>query len=285
MYKINNKSSRKNKKSNRNNKKLTNIATLQSETNSDMPKRNMSAFILIALVVFFLWIGPPFSQILVVVLTLQLCVEVSTLFWNHYSPKGIAIFVASLLSVLIFSVLLWEALGSFEGVRVLIWVCITVLASDASALFAGRYFKGWHPVPCISPHKTLSGYIGGYIGGMSATLLFLLASHLLPHLFSYFPRGIAGISPSWSLALLTLGVVFFGQVGDLFQSVAKRFWGVRDSGDLIPGHGGMWDRVDSLVLAFLGLSLISGTLWDSLVNCFQFSPLAGGYVTWIETFF
>jgi phosphatidate cytidylyltransferase len=113
---------------------------------------------------------------------------------------------------------------------VVTWVC------DTAAMFGGRAFGGPKLAPTVSPGKTRSGSVAGLLGGLIVAPVFALA---------VFPRvGLA--VPLWQLVAVAavLGVV--GQVGDLAESLLKREAGVKDSSHLIPGHGGVLDRLDSL---------------------------------------
>ncbi len=113
---------------------------------------------------------------------------------------------------------------------VVTWVC------DTAAMFGGRAIGGPKLAPAVSPGKTRAGSIAGIIGGLAIAPLFALA---------VFPR--VGVTVGLGALLIiaaVLGVV--GQVGDLAESLFKREAGVKDSSALIPGHGGVLDRLDSL---------------------------------------
>lgn len=126
-----------------------------------------------------------------------------------------------------------------------LWVFAMVWATDIGAYFAGRAFGGAKLAPRISPSKTWSGLFGGMIAAL------ILGATLGDR------AGIEGV-PLWIGAPLGL----LAQLGDLFQSWMKRRAGVKDSGTLIPGHGGVFDRVDGLipVAALLGLLAVTGQL-------------------------
>lgn len=114
-----------------------------------------------------------------------------------------------------------------------------VWTADIAAYFAGRTFGGPLLAPRISPKKTWSGAIGGLMGGVLAALGVAL---------------MAGIAIRPGLLLAAAVVVIASQIGDLFESAVKRHFGVKDAGQLIPGHGGMMDRLDGfLVAAFCAL--------------------------------
>ena len=113
----------------------------------------------------------------------------------------------------------------------------TTFGSDTTAFFVGRVLGRHHLAPLISPKKTWEGAIAGVFGAMIVSLLFTLPIPLnLP--LSY-----------GQAVLLGLLVSVFGQFGDLVESLLKRNVGVKESGKLIPGHGGFLDRMDSVVFA------------------------------------
>jgi phosphatidate cytidylyltransferase len=131
------------------------------------------------------------------------------------------------------------------------FIFMLVFGLDTAAYFGGRQFGGWPLAPKISPKKTVSGAICG-----------LLATIALAFVFKAIPSGTGAPSPEvaawWNLGaqldwtdLLWLGLCigFLGQLGDLVESAFKRWGGVKDSGSIIPGHGGFLDRFDSLLLA------------------------------------
>ena len=125
------------------------------------------------------------------------------------------------------------------GMTAALWVFGMVWATDIGAYFAGRAFGGARLAPKISPSKTWSGLIGGMVAAL------VVGSTVADR------GGITGL-PLW--IGLVMGLV--AQLGDLGQSWMKRRAGVKDSGKLIPGHGGLFDRVDGL----LPVALILGGL-------------------------
>lgn len=128
--------------------------------------------------------------------------------------------------------LLWirERADSADGLRLVLWVFIVVWSVDIGAYFSGRAIGGPKLAPSISPGKTWAGFYGGVA---AATLL----------------GGAWALSARLHLALLLLGPLFAAaaQGGDLFESWMKRRAGVKDSGRWLPGHGGVFDRVDGLL--------------------------------------
>ena len=120
------------------------------------------------------------------------------------------------------------------------WVFLALFAtfgSDTAAYFTGKAIGRHKLAPQISPGKTWEGAIAGVIGGIVIGLLFTLDTPLqLPLTY-------------WQAILLGALISVFGQVGDLAESLLKRNAGVKDSGGLMPGHGGLLDRMDSVVFA------------------------------------
>jgi phosphatidate cytidylyltransferase len=123
--------------------------------------------------------------------------------------------------------------GGTEGPRLLLFALVITWVGDTVAYFVGRAI-GKHPMaPHLSPKKTWEGAVGSFAGSLLVALVFTRwLSAPLPHL----------------LAMAAAGNIA-GQVGDLLESAYKRSAGVKDSGGLLPGHGGVLDRIDALILA------------------------------------
>jgi phosphatidate cytidylyltransferase len=131
-------------------------------------------------------------------------------------------------------------LASLAALRVLPdggWWVIAALVitwgNDTSAYFAGRFLGRHKLYPAVSPNKTWEGFAGGFVGAIG----FLLIQRAF-----FFP----GLTIVDCLVLGTVGS-FLGPAGDLCESMLKRAYGVKDSGFIIPGHGGMLDRIDALI--------------------------------------
>ena len=127
------------------------------------------------------------------------------------------------------------------GMKALLWIFLIVWSADILAYFAGRTIGGPKLAPRISPKKTWAGLGGAIAGSALASLA-----------FSYF----AALPGAIALALLAGALAIVEQVGDLFESALKRHYGVKDSGRLIPGHGGVIDRVDGLIAVVMVAALI-----------------------------
>jgi len=134
---------------------------------------------------------------------------------------------------------------NFGGAGYVIMLLILLWASDSGAFFAGTAWGRHKLVPAISPNKSVEGSIGGIVLTLVGALLISDAGQLL-RIF-----GIA-LFPEMGYArylLLGLGIGVAGQVGDLCESYLKRDAGLKDTGNLLPGHGGFLDRFDSLIFA------------------------------------
>ena len=115
---------------------------------------------------------------------------------------------------------------------VLFLVCI-IAANDTFAYYAGKGLGKHKLSPVVSPKKTVEGALGGLIGGVAVALIFhhfFLTNILLKE-----------------ISVLAVFIGILGQLSDLFESLIKRSAGVKDSGSILPGHGGMLDRIDSLI--------------------------------------
>ncbi len=117
---------------------------------------------------------------------------------------------------------------------VLIWIALLVVAVDVGGYFAGRAFGGPKLWPAVSPKKTWSGTLGGWALALAVT------AAMRP----------LGLGDGIGVYLLALVLSVAAQAGDLAESAVKRRFGVKDSSDLIPGHGGLLDRLDGHMAAF-----------------------------------
>jgi len=132
-------------------------------------------------------------------------------------------------------------IGQAAGTVVVAFPLLITWASDVGAFFVGRLVGGPKLMPSISPGKTVSGALGG------ACLAVVVA--WLYHRYALVPIAQLALTP-WSLIGVALVLSAVGQVGDLVESQLKREGNVKDSSQLIPGHGGVLDRLDSLLFAF-----------------------------------
>lgn len=119
-----------------------------------------------------------------------------------------------------------------EGWIWLIFMLVGTWASDTAAYFVGKKFGRRKLAPALSPGKTVAGGVGGIAGSLLAAVMF----------FAIYP-----FLPIWHLLILGLLLGVMAQLGDLWESVIKRTAGIKDTGKIIPGHGGVLDRFDSMM--------------------------------------
>ena len=154
--------------------------------------------------------------------------------WIVFAPQRVAPWSAALAGLLAL-VPAWLALVRLRfdlprGAEWMLFTLLLVFAADIGAFFAGRRFGRFRLAPAVSPGKTWEGVLGGTAAGA----LVAVAGSL------WF-----GVALRWFVPLC-LAAVAFSIVGDLTESLLKRFAGVKDSGTLFPGHGGVMDRIDSV---------------------------------------
>jgi phosphatidate cytidylyltransferase len=149
----------------------------------------------------------------------------------------------------------WLRTGTQYGLYNMLTLLLIVWASDISAYFSGRAIGGPKLAPKISPKKTWAGFIGSSVGaGIVA------AGLACPALLTKFNIETVGHLSAAAYGLIGFVLAMFGQAGDLFISVFKRRYGVKDTGTVIPGHGGVLDRIDALLLVALIFGLIVAAL-------------------------
>jgi phosphatidate cytidylyltransferase len=147
-----------------------------------------------------------------------------------------------------------------SGAFLILYVLIVVWMGDTVAYYTGRALGRHKLAPRISPGKTWEGTVGSLVGAVvCGTLVFaysrqissgLISIGLLTPAQAYLPPQ---IPPLWHFAVLSAVINFAAQIGDLAESLIKRGAGVKDSGAILPGHGGMLDRIDALLFAALVL--------------------------------
>jgi phosphatidate cytidylyltransferase len=146
-----------------------------------------------------------------------------------------------------------------DGILASVFLGSVIWLTDTGAYFTGRQVGGEKLAPDISPGKTWSGALGGLALGTLAGLVLWL---------TFVPAA------SWWIGLLLAAALsIFGQVGDLIESAIKRRFRVKDSGDIIPGHGGLMDRLDSVSFGVLLIYLV-GALHAGYAN------IASGVLNW-----
>ncbi|WP_223421144.1 phosphatidate cytidylyltransferase [Tateyamaria pelophila] len=249
-----------------------------SEKWSDLAARMGSALVMVVIGIWGIWVGGHVFHVLVSVicglmvweltrmleaenrsLALQLgCVSGAALLLASYLPVGFALPLLlapamvgfgqldrNRVVYMTFSVLILMAGYGMMGVRDdlgfgwMIWLVMVVIVTDVVGYFAGRTFGGPKFWPRVSPKKTWSGTVSGWIGAGIVGALFAINTGTTLQLI--------GVSIALSMA---------SQMGDIAESAIKRRTGVKDSSDLIPGHGGVLDRFDGMLGASVFLLML-----------------------------
>ncbi len=179
-------------------------------------------------------------QIMFLILSLNLAaLAIFVLFRFAHEPRVFDIISKQVLGIVYIPVSLSLLIFIRElegGVYWIIWLLIVSFANDTGAFYAGTY-RGRHKLsPRISPNKTVEGALGGIFSAVLAGFVFSLIFFRDP--------ALALLSVPCSLMMAVAG-----QIGDLFESAMKRVSSIKDSGRILPGHGGILDRIDGLLLA------------------------------------
>jgi phosphatidate cytidylyltransferase len=233
---------------------------------SDLGVRTLSSVAMMSVAIGAIWLGGYAFMALIVLVGLGVYWEFAKLAvaFARNVPARIIWLVGGLLYVGLacFTLLLFSA--PFFGMTPTIMLIAGVIGTDVGAYFAGRTFGGPKIAPRISPSKTWSGLLGGMIGAGLMMIAIQAAIYA-------FRGGNAGdgdvyLTYGWQrLALTGAALAVVAQIGDFFESWMKRRAGVKDSGRLIPGHGGLFDRTDGLIaVAFVaGLITVSQSAMGS----------------------
>jgi len=217
-------------------------------TRSDLPARTASAIIMIVVVGMALWFGGMAFTVLVLAGSAMLVWE-----WKGIvdrfpdDPRTRQVWLALGVCYVVLAAL---AILKLDESGRFLPILAAVIATDIGAYFAGRTIGGPKIAPSISPSKTWAG-LGG---GMTASAALLLGAYtwVAWQFRDYGGRpGPDWFAPKIGLLMVAMGagIAVVAQAGDFFESWAKRRAGVKDSGTWIPGHGGLFDRVDGLLLA------------------------------------
>jgi phosphatidate cytidylyltransferase len=225
--------------------------------NADLPVRVVSAAVMLALASAALWLGGLVLDLFIAAVALAVFVELAILLAKMGLDRGQRI--PALLAGLVYIGWAAAVLIMLPGIYVLLLAGV-VVCTDTGAFFAGRAIGGPRIAPRISPSKTWAGLFGGMAAAALWTALAIAALRWgLSGLSGVEPRlWPAVVSPEVGIAALVgAGLAVAAQIGDFFESWMKRRAGVKDSSNLIPGHGGVFDRVDGLlpVAIVAGLAL------------------------------
>ena len=166
---------------------------------------------------------------------------IETIFYTVFGVMYIPFLLCSLIAISDFDHL--------NGSRFTLLLFVTVWMADSAAYFVGNAFGRTKMIESISPKKTIEGFIGGYFGSLLCVFIF---THF--ELINYSLTTL-------QIILLSISIGIFGQLGDFFESMIKRNYNIKDSSNLLLGHGGFLDRFDSIIISspliFIFLRFIS----------------------------
>ena len=199
---------------------------------NNLQKRTLTSLIIFPLSIFFIFQGGNLLLLFLLVVFFLGNYELFTVF----KKKGTIFFLDSILILALFSIhyLREENLFSFY---ILIWVIILGVLSDIGGYVFGKIFK-WKSLTKISPNKTFSGVLGSFV--FSLFSLFFMEKFVVPDII-----GINFLEPNFFF--LTIIFSLMAQTGDLAISYFKRLEKIKDTGKILPGHGGIFDRIDGLM--------------------------------------
>lgn len=210
---------------------LPNLST--PRMSGDLQKRIVSAGILAPIVLFIIFIGGALFNTLIVTVAVIMSFEwqgIITSGHKHITEKSKQRWNAvGILYVTVFASSLIYLRSLENGFGIVMLMLLLVWATDIAAFFTGRMLKGPKICTAISPNKTWSGLVGGMV---AAAIVGVVSSVFI------------STSGAVNMAILGLIIAVVSQVGDFFESWVKRTFGVKDSGSIIPGHGGLMDRLD-----------------------------------------
>jgi phosphatidate cytidylyltransferase len=220
---------------------------------SDLGVRTLSGVVMMSVAIAAIWYGGYAFVTLVILVGIGVYWEFSKLVLG-FTQKPVAVlawFIGGLVYVGLACFTLLMLSSPFMGTTGAIILIGGVIGTDVGAYFAGRTFGGPKIAPKISPSKTWSGLIGGMIGAV-----FVIAFFSVPTIDTSDPDATIGGAVLTSIVYGGL-LAIVAQSGDFFESWMKRRAGVKDSGQLIPGHGGLFDRTDGLIAVAFATGLFS----------------------------
>lgn len=220
--------------------------------NADLPVRIVSAIVMIAIAAAALVAGDPWLDWLIAAVVLGTLVEFILLVVK--ATQNVSYRLAGILAGVVYIGLAGLILARLP-VPMVVGIIGTVIAVDTFAYFFGRTIGGPKIAPRISPSKTWAGLLGGIVG----------ASLWIAAFIFFAARQISGpstmgfdISEIGTIALMGVVLAVAAQAGDFLESWLKRKAGVKDSSKLIPGHGGLFDRIDGMIPVVLIAGAVLG---------------------------
>ncbi|MDA9231458.1 phosphatidate cytidylyltransferase [Rickettsiales bacterium] len=209
---------------------------------SNLGQRTISAIILLILTIYAIYFSEALFSLLLIAVTIIIAFEWLDIIKEAKNTNKWRLIGFFYISIPIWSIAQIRAIDP----NILLWMFFVIWATDISAYFIGKSFKGPKLMPQISPNKTWSGLIGGII---SSGIIGFMSSFLFANGDIVF------------FVIISMILACLEQAGDLIESKIKRIFNVKDSGSLIPGHGGILDRIDGITLV-APIVLILSTLFS-----------------------
>ena len=208
---------------------------------SEFNKRLMSSILIVPAVFFIVLLGSYYF-----IFFLFICFAISIYEWikisnsKKYLVPGIFLIMLSFYSAY---KVRYSSYNDFEGSSLFLFILFICVLTDLGGYFFGKILKG-PKLTKISPKKTISGFIGGFLLPLLVFYI-LLKSEILTF-------NIINLNESFlSIIFFIITISFISQIGDITVSYFKRLSGIKNSGNIIPGHGGILDRIDGMIFVFL----------------------------------
>ena len=197
--------------------------------------RILSSFLLVPVAFFFIFKGSFFFNFFIIVILLI------TLYEWHFLSSNKSYYIPGFIFI-IFSFYTFYFLRNESSYFLFLLIIITCISTDVGGYIFGKILKG-PKITKISPNKTYAGMLGGFV------LSLLVASLFLSNL-NIFSLSNAEYPPKKNIMIVVLCISFISQIGDLIISFFKRKSKVKNTGKIIPGHGGILDRIDGMLFAY-----------------------------------
>jgi phosphatidate cytidylyltransferase len=225
---------------------------------SDLGIRTLSSVAMMSVAIMAIWLGGYAFMGLVIAIGLGVLFEFAKLVFGFaYSLLAQILWLlggAIYVGIACFSLILFST--PVFGMTPAIMLIAAVIGTDIGAYFAGRSIGGPKIAPRISPSKTWSGLLGGMIG--AGLMMVIIQAGIYAFRGSEAGDGDVYFAYGWFGLMLTgAALAVVAQMGDFFESWMKRRAGVKDSGRLIPGHGGLFDRTDGLIAVAFAAGVVT----------------------------
>ena len=208
---------------------------------SEFNKRLFSSILMVPAIIFIVLLGSYYF-----IFFLYLCFAISIYEWinisnsKKYLVPGIFLLMLSFYSAY---KVRYTSYNEFDGVYLFLFILFICVLTDLGGYFFGKLLKG-PKLTKISPKKTISGFVGGFLLRL-LTFYVLVKSEIL----TFNNKNLTENFLSFIFFIITIS--FISQVGDIAVSYFKRLSGIKNSGNIIPGHGGILDRIDGMIFVFL----------------------------------